>query len=154
MVTICLHGGVSSTGLDSVLRQGQSCSYTAWYLTAVPGAGISTCVSEVCFLPGKSTSRYLWCFFFLYSNSVKALDEVVQHVRLFAGFNGEMVTVRIPGTCSTRGSQTLGKKKHIDNAVLFGTTSRAQLSRAQLATLQQKAVRSLHPQLGACTHAR
>lgn len=61
------------------------------------------------FLTG-SVSYYLWCFFFLYSNSVKTLDEVVQHVCLLAGLNGEMVTVGIPGTCPTRGSQTSEKR--------------------------------------------
>lgn len=62
----------------------------------------------------ESISYYLWCFFFLYSNSVKTLDEVVQHICLLAGLNGEMVTVGIPRTCPTTGSKTLEKRRESD----------------------------------------
>jgi hypothetical protein len=56
-------------------------------------------------------TQYLWSLFLLYPNAVKALDEVVQHVCLLAGLNGEMVTAGIPVTCSSRGSQTSEKRK-------------------------------------------
>lgn len=59
----------------------------------------------------ESISYYLWCFFFLNSNSVKTLDEVVQHICLFAGLDGEMVTVGIPGTRPTTGSEALEEKR-------------------------------------------
>lgn len=67
----------------------------------------------------ESISYYLWCFFFLNSNSVKTLDEVVQHICLFAGLNGEMVTVGIPRTCPTTGSKTLEKRRESDGSYLF-----------------------------------
>lgn len=50
---------------------------------------------------------YLWCFSLLYSNPVKTLDEVVQHLCLLTVFNGEVVTAGIANTWAARASHTL-----------------------------------------------
>lgn len=58
-----------------------------------------------------SSETYLWCFSLLYSNPVKTLNEVVQHLCLLTVFNGEVVTAGIGNTRAARASHTLKHTK-------------------------------------------
>lgn len=60
---------------------------------------------------GGGTASYLGSFSFLHANTVKALDEVVQHLCLFACFNGEAVAGRFTGCPPSTRTKTAKRGK-------------------------------------------